>query len=1194
MNLKTLLRPALAIAVLIGAALFPAQAAGALSFPASSKLATPGHWVKITCDKPGMQQITYDRLREWGFADPSKVRVYGYSTARMFVNKGYYGDFNTPGLPTDLQVVKTLRWPESSPRKLIFYNEGQFAHDPAATSVQTYINFYDTTASYLLTDARTDNDAIETQPYLSGRGTTYSYHRSLIYVNDQTHNPLSGGALYTGEPWATTTKDVSFTLTDPTPGLSNSYSAYFFFNVAFSPVNVSTGSLEMKADLIAADYLSQISTTNLKAGADATALHITQKDGYNRFKIASGAPNLLPVSFTLTRANLAENYKCTVYPRHYALTYMRNNLLRPEEGQMTMYFDFITVANSRIQFKGEALPLGQTSGSTTPLRLANDMYVWDVSYPLFPLNLAKKLTSSYASDTATYEVTIPTHSLDANVYGSRLGSYPLVAFRPSSTLHEPVLAAEVKPQNLHAMEQCDMLIITTETLRPEAERLAQAHRDLQGLAVNVVTHDEILNEFTGGTRHAMAYRLLAKMLYDRNATSSDAKFRYILLFGPAVWDNLHTILPKGEYLLSYETHLYNYVNFLGRNFASNDYFGDLADDVNETNLPTRAASVAVGHIDAYNLGEAAAAVNKTIAYIKNPPMNSDVLTRALYLSDSGVSFRNDAIVNSDRAIGFRNDLTAERLFLDLASDKPNGDTSLRDRLAESLTEGRYYWNYSGHADPVEFRSTKPIWNNALAATTKYDLPPVAMFGTCETYVFDHMDGGIVHRMMMNERGGIIAGVASCRSVYHTQNNIMARGFERALFDDPASRGITTVGDLYVRAKSNTLTESSESGPRLYGNTRCFNLVGDPAVPVYYPTSHVLLSEVNGTAIDSNPNNQEAASVTAVPDKPFTIKGFIAADSTKTDVTTTFNGTVYITVFDHPRSERTLLSTAADIATDHVPLLRTAAVVTDGVFSATLTLPAGTTGSADYNRITLLAVREGATETAAGASTVLSLLPYDATQAITDTEAPVIEQAYINTEDFVDGMTILPSPEPTLYVHATDCGLGFSSGYATGSQAFEVSVDGKPCADNATSRMRTLADGTMMFTLPLGNLAPGDHVVSISATDRVGNTASRTLYFRIAPESIPATISVAEEPARTQATITVTTSETLSNPQVTAVIRDAAGRTVRTITGSSTDINWDLTDSNGSPVADGTYTIFAQITDRGATGHTNAIPVIVIR
>ncbi|MDQ9827223.1 C25 family cysteine peptidase, partial [Acinetobacter baumannii] len=70
-------------------------------------------------------------------------------------------------------------------------------------------------------------------------------------------------------------------------------------------------------------------------------------------------------------------------------------------------------------------------------------------------------------------------------------------------------------------------------LKDEAERLAQFHREYDRMDVTVVNQDEIFNEFSGGNRDAMAYRLFCKMLYDRDPN----KFKYLLLFGKGTYDN---------------------------------------------------------------------------------------------------------------------------------------------------------------------------------------------------------------------------------------------------------------------------------------------------------------------------------------------------------------------------------------------------------------------------------------------------------------------------------------------------------------------------------------------------------------------------------------------------------------------------------------------------------------------------------
>ncbi|MCG4938659.1 C25 family cysteine peptidase, partial [Parabacteroides merdae] len=68
------------------------------------------------------------------------------------------------------------------------------------------------------------------------------------------------------------------------------------------------------------------------------------------------------------------------------------------------------------------------------------------------------------------------------------------------------------------------------------ERLAVAHREKDGLTVEVVTPEAIYNEFSSGTPDATAYRRLMKMFYDRSSSLGNPP-KYLLLFGDGIYDN---------------------------------------------------------------------------------------------------------------------------------------------------------------------------------------------------------------------------------------------------------------------------------------------------------------------------------------------------------------------------------------------------------------------------------------------------------------------------------------------------------------------------------------------------------------------------------------------------------------------------------------------------------------------------------
>ena len=74
--------PALVTAVLAALCALTATALPLDRYAAGSRLAS-GDWVKISVDESSMYLLTESRLRQLGFSDPSKVRVFGYGGDRL-------------------------------------------------------------------------------------------------------------------------------------------------------------------------------------------------------------------------------------------------------------------------------------------------------------------------------------------------------------------------------------------------------------------------------------------------------------------------------------------------------------------------------------------------------------------------------------------------------------------------------------------------------------------------------------------------------------------------------------------------------------------------------------------------------------------------------------------------------------------------------------------------------------------------------------------------------------------------------------------------------------------------------------------------------------------------------------------------------------------------------------------------------
>ena len=93
----------------------------------------------------------------------------------------------------------------------------------------------------------------------------------------------------------------------------------------------------------------------------------------------------------------------------------------------------------------------------------------------------------------------------------------------SANIPTPQYVYRITNQDHHADPQADMVIIipTSQTLRPQAERLKAYREQKDSLRVNIVPADELYNEFSSGTPDVSAYRRYLKMLYDRATTAAD-------------------------------------------------------------------------------------------------------------------------------------------------------------------------------------------------------------------------------------------------------------------------------------------------------------------------------------------------------------------------------------------------------------------------------------------------------------------------------------------------------------------------------------------------------------------------------------------------------------------------------------------------------------------------------------------------
>ena len=208
----------------------------------------------------------------------------------------------------------------------------------------------------------------------------------------------------------------------------------------------------------------------------------------------------------------------------------------------------------------------------------NNTQVWEITDPLTPI----RMQGNFFTNQFRF-------INDAN----RLKEY--IAFNTDNVLL-PVNAGRIQNQDLHNIQQADYLIVTSNLLLVQAERLAAFHRQKNNLKVAVVATDKIFNEFSSGTPDPVAIRDFTKMYFDRNAGTPANRPKYLLLFGDASFDYKNRISNNTNLVPAYQSKIF--IDPLST-YTSDDFFGFLDDneDIN-SGLVINLLDIGIGRIPA--------------------------------------------------------------------------------------------------------------------------------------------------------------------------------------------------------------------------------------------------------------------------------------------------------------------------------------------------------------------------------------------------------------------------------------------------------------------------------------------------------------------------------------------------------------------------------------------------------------------
>ncbi len=1085
---------------------------------AANSVLSSGQWYKITVTSDGLYRLTNNALRSMGFSNPANVHVYGYG-----------------GHLQDVVLRADTDWDDLEEVALMPYEDGYLFHAYGLEHWQSdtlVVNHYANAAAYFVTETSTPATTIgeESAPAVESASAVPS---TDTFAAHTAYNPeefawFSGGRKLFENYNYNSGNSRSYTLSLPTYAADGEAAK---LTIAFTGSNLN----EM-----------EVSPTFNGNELPPFAVSGLAEYVYAAEEVASysvGAPvEDNTVGITTPRGRYARlDYLTLSY-----VGKMRLSAAKP-------LLQFAHRARSGV----ERFRLEYEEGQSPA--------VWRLAEPGSPaVALAGTKTDSVDASGVRHLI----YQVFVQADGA---SHQYVAFDAArlSELPAPTLAGKIDNQNLHATEALDYVIITPASglFAAQAQRLAEAHRALEGMRVGVFRADQIYNEFSSGTPDATAYRRFLKMLYDRAQTDADRP-RYLLLFGDCAWDNrMLTVAWRGykpdDFLLCFESEnsysdIYCYV--------MEDYFG-LLDDGEGRSLTKDKPDLGVGRFPVRTEAEAEALVNKTIQYMHSAHAGAwkNVL---VFMGDDGDKNKHLDYADevAEQVAAEHPEMEVRKVMWDAYARESTSSghrySQVRQAILNQMEEGALMMNYTGHASTYTISHEQVLRIEDFANFTSSRVP-LWFTAACDVMPFDGQVNNIGETAILNENGAAVAFVGTSRTVYAEQNRPLNQIFCRALFDTDADGRPNRLGDALRISK----TANGGSVNNLH-----FALLGDPALVIGGMSHRVVLDAINDTPVESLP-----ADFTLPAGSQARIEGHIVdAEGAAVDG---FEGTLNLRLYD---SQNTVTCLNNDGKSDTLfvyqvydkILYNGKDSVRAGRFVMTCPIPLDINYSEDNGRMLFYAISTDSLTEANGYSERFRL--GESTELV-DTEGPSIV-AYLEKEGFEDGGTV--STTPYFVAQLEDPSGINTSGNGIGHD-LELIIDNNAATtytlnDYFVGEFGDYSRGTVAFSIPA--LTEGDHRLTFRAWDMLNNPSSYTMRFRVDPNYGVGIVDLhaTNSPATSGTTFLVTINRPGALCTFTVEVFDFTGRLLwnHSEQGSSSTgvyaVPWNLTTGSGFPLGSGVY------------------------
>ena len=1074
-----------------------------------------GNWVKLIFAESGIYQLTVSELQGFGLdlngQDISRIRMYGYAGGMLPEDNALTQYDDLEEMAIEVRDKNSNGVFDGSDDVLFFaYGPHKVWYNASDNSYTKQIHYYSNLAAVFITSGNPGGKRIgQASPVNQPVTYTTSSFDEIIHFEEEKFNLIKSGRDWFGKEFGRTTTSHTETMS------------------LINPASGEQATIQTRA----LARCAVMSNMQVRINGQQVLVHPMDKSYvYDYAAPFASSPRIERADFTPSGTlNIEFIYNKPTNDARAWLDYVEVIYRRKLSGTGQFILrdkkSMGPGAVGRYNFEGTGFE------------------VWDLSDPL---NIRK----------------VPVQSDNGNNYFTDLSdTYKEYAVRNGESFKKVQSTEVVAKQNIHGEKNVDYVIVTAPEFKSEAERLAQHHRDRNGLSTLVVTPVQVYNEFSSGVPDIAAIRNMMRYFYETASPGNEPK--YLMLFGDASYDYKNILGINTNFVPTFESR--NSVAPVG-SFCTDDFYA-LLDESEGADVTSGALDIAVGRLPLQSIEQATNMVNKFIAYQTTQGLGEWRNTVVFVTDDSDNNVHmHDGMAFSSILETDHQDYNVRKVYADSYKQITVGNgqryPDVVKEIDRAFNDGALIVNYSGHGGETQLGDEKYVEIPQIQSWSGGYKLPLFITATCEFTRFDdpaRVSAG--EMVVLNPNGGGIGLLTTTRLVFQWPNRLLNASFYDNNCFNYAPGQEPSIGEVFRITKNNSVGGV---------NNRSFTYLGDPAVQLVYPKYDVVTTRVNGRDFVTHTD-------TALALSKLTIEGEVR--DYQNQVMSGFNGTVYTTVFAPKQTIKTLAndpdSYEEEFEAYRSILYKGKASVVNGHFTVEFIVPRDLPFNVGKAKISYYA--ENGDDDANGFA-FLYMSPDIDTNISADLEGPKI-RLYMNDSFFVRGGVTDQNP----YIYAL---IYDESGINTTGLGIGRDITGT--LDNNTHQQIILNDyydadindftrGVVYYRLT--DLKEGPHTLKVKVWDVHNNSAEATTDFVVANSIEFAIHNLMAYPNPFSSSTTFSFEHNYRDKALNMEVRiyDLGGKLVKTLTASEThaptrvtSLVWNAGESGVNRVSPGMY------------------------